>query len=148
MKKLLLHYNFMKESLSKEPKTTKLLAEEMKAEFDVNYQYVLREVNQLVSLKKIKKVNHNMEILLLWTEETVKFEYELSNNVIQLDKQFMVFDTVPSKVRQMKLPLFIWDALNNKIVNLSEKIELMLELKAIKSNGVWYKIKRSEKKNG
>lgn len=134
----------MKESLSKYPQTVKKLAEMMEEQFDVNYQYVLREVDELISLNKIKKVKHNNEVLLLWTEEVIKFDYEFSNNEIELDKRYIQFHTVPSKVRQMKLPMYVLEELSKKIVNLGSKLELMLEVKAISSDGVWYKVKRSE----
>lgn len=144
IKKLILHFNFMKELLSKEPMSMLTLASVMEKEFGVGYNYVNAEVNELISLNKIKKIKHNNEMLLLWTKEVIKFEYELSNNMIQLDKQYIEFNTIPSKVRQMKLPLYILYELNKKIADLGEKLELMLELKAVKSNGVWYKINRSE----
>ena len=140
-KKLILHYEFMKNSLD-DPKTVKQLADDMKKEFGVDYHYVYTEVQDLISLNKIKMVNHNNETLLLWTETEVKFEHELSSNVVKLEKQYIEFSTKPSVVRQMKLPLYVLAELSKSIVNLSEKLELMLALTAVKSNGVWYKIER------
>ncbi len=131
----------MKNSLD-DPKTVKQLAEDMKKEFGVDYHYVYTEVQDLISLNKIKMVNHNNETLLLWTETEVKFEHELSSNVVKLEKQYIEFSTKPSVVRQMKLPLYVLAELSKTIVNLSEKLELMLALTAVKSNGVWYKIER------
>ncbi len=144
MKRLILHYEFMRDVLSRDPLTIKQLADKMEAQFFLNYQYVRREVDELISLNKIKKVKHNNETLLLWTEESIKFDYEHSKRVIELDKQYLQFHTVPSKVRQMKLPMYVLQELGNKLADLGEKIELMLEVKAICSNGVWYKVKRSE----
>lgn len=134
----------MRDVLSRDPLTIKQLADKMEAQFFLNYQYVRREVDELISLNKIKKVKHNNETLLLWTEESIKFDYEHSKRVIELDKQYLQFHTVPSKVRQMKLPMYVLQELGNKLADLGEKIELMLEVKAICSNGVWYKVKRSE----
>ena len=134
----------MKDQLSNKPMTIDQLAGMMQQRFLVNYQYVRREVEELMSLNKIKKVKHNSEILLLWTNEVIKFDYELANNVIELDKQYIEFHTIPSKVRQMKLPLYVLGEINKKLANLSNRVELMLEVKAISSNGVWYKVKRSE----
>ena len=131
----------MKNSLD-DPKTVKQLADDMKKEFGVDYHYVYTEVQDLISLNKIKMVNHNNETLLLWTETEVKFEHELSSNVVKLEKQYIEFSTKPSVVRQMKLPLYVLAELSKSIVNLSEKLELMLALTAVKSNGVWYKIER------
>ncbi len=116
----------------------------METKFKLNYEYVRREVEELVSLKKIKRVKHNNETLLLWTKEVIKFDYEQSSNLVKLDKQYTEFITRPSKVRQMMLPLYIIAEMTKRIVNLSEKFELMLEIKAVKSDGVWYKIERSE----
>ena len=134
----------MRELLSKEPMSLKKLADAMAEKFKVNYQYVSREIDELISLKKIEKVKHNNEILLLWHEEPIKFEHELSNNIVKLDKQYIEFNTIPSKVRQMRLPLYVISELTKKIADLSEKFELMVCLTAVKSNGVWYKIERSE----
>ena len=142
-KKLILHYEFMKDFLKDDPRTTKQLADEMKKKFDVDYHYVYTEVQELISLNKIKLVKYNTEMLLLWTEIEPKFEYELSHNVVNLDKQYTEFVTKPSKVRQMKLPLFVLVELRKKIADLSENLELMVALTAVRSNGVWYKIERS-----
>ncbi len=134
----------MKEVLSKDPISIISLAKLMETKFKLNYEYVRREVEELVSLKKIKRVKHNNETLLLWTKEVIKFDYEQSSNLVKLDKQYTEFITRPSKVRQMMLPLYIIAEMTKRIVNLSEKFELMLEIKAVKSDGVWYKIERSE----
>ena len=134
----------MKETLSKEAISLIDLAKLMEIKFEVNYEYVRREVEELVSLKKIKKVKHNNETLLLWTKEVIKFDYEQSSNLVKLDKQYTEFITRPSKVRQMMLPLYIIAEMAKRMANLSEKFELMLEIKAVKSDGVWYKIERSE----
>ncbi len=142
-KKLILHYEFMKDFLKDDPRTTKQLADEMKKKFDVDYHYVYTEVQELISLNKIKLVKYNTEMLLLWTEIEPKFEYELSHNVVNLDKQYTEFVTKPSKVRQMKLPLYVLVELRKKIADLSENLELMVALTAVRSNGVWYKIERS-----
>ena len=142
-KKLILHYEFMKNFLKDDPRTTKQLADEMKKKFSVDYHYVYTEVQELISLNKIKLVKYNTEMLLLWTEIEPKFEYELSHNVVNLDKQYTEFVTKPSKVRQMKLPLYVLVELRKKIADLSENLELMVALTAVRSNGVWYKIERS-----
>lgn len=141
-KKLLLHFSFIKKTLTEEPRTKKVLADMMMVEFgdQISYHYVFGEVKELVSLGKIKEVKHNNETQLLWLEKEVQFEYELSNNVIKLDKQFKQFITIPSKVRQMRLPLYVIAELRNKIVDLGEHIELILDINAVKSNGTWYKI--------
>ena len=142
MKKLLLHFSFIKETLTKEPITTKELADKMISHFGdtINYHYVYGEVKELMSLNKIKEVKYNNETQLLWIEKEVQFEYDLSNNVIKVDKQFKEFVCIPSKVRQMRLPMYILDELRNKIADLGENIELILELKAIKTGPTWYKI--------
>lgn len=141
-KKLLLHFEFMKKALEHDPKSVMALAEEMKKEFGVNYHYVYQEVKELISLKKIKEIRHNNETLLLWTKIELTFEHELSTNIVRLDKQYMQFSTKPSKVRQMKLPLYVIGELVKKIADLSEDMELMLALTAVKSNGVWYKVEK------
>lgn len=142
-KKLILHFNFMKQVLEKEPITLEDLAQKMLKEFGVDYYYVRREIDELIALKKVKRVKIDSRTLLVWTKEFVKFEYELENNVLKLDRQYTEFNVIPSKVRQMKLPLFVLSELNKKIADLSE-LELMLEIKAVRSNGVWYTVKRSE----
>lgn len=134
----------MKEILSKDPISILSLAKLMEIKFKLNYEYVRREVEELVSLKKIKRVKHNNETLLLWTKEVITFDYEQSSNLVRLDKQYTEFITRPSKVRQMMLPLYIIAEMAKGIANLSEKFELMLEIKAVKSDGVWYKIERSK----
>ena len=139
----MLHYDFVKHSLEDDPKTIKQLADIMKKKFGVNYHYVYTDVHELISLNKIKLVKYNTEMLLLWTEIEPKFEYELSHNVVNLDKQYTEFVTKPSKVRQMKLPLYVLVELRKKIADLSENLELMVALTAVRSNGVWYKIERS-----
>ena len=141
-KKLILHYEFMQNFLKDDPKTTKQLAEAMKKEFGVDYHYVYTEVQDLISLNKIKMVKYNTEMLLLWTNVELKFEHELSTNVVHIEKQFIEFNTKPSIVRQMKLPIFVLAKLKEKITDLSENLELMVALTAVKSNGVWYKIER------
>jgi len=141
-KKLILHYDFMKNFLKDDPKTTKQLADGMKKEFGVDYHYVYTEVQDLISLNKIKMIKYNTEMMLLWTNVELKFEYELSRNVVQIEKQFIEFNTRPSKVRQMKLPLFVLVKLREKIADLDENLELMVALTAVKSNEVWYKIER------
>ena len=142
MKKLLLHFSFIKETLTKEPCTTIELTEKMVKHFGdtINYHYVNGEVKELISLNKIKEVKYNNETQLLWLDKEVQFEYDLSNNVIKLDKQYKEFITIPSKVRQMRLPMYILDEFRNKIADLGENIELILELKAIRSGSTWYKI--------
>lgn len=134
----------MRDVLSEEPVSLIALAKMMETVFKVNYEYVRREVEELVSLNKIKKVKHNNETLLLWTKEVITFDYEQSSNLVKLDKQYTEFITRPSKVRQMMLPLYIIAEMAKSIANLSEKFELMLEIKAVKSDGVWYKIERSK----
>lgn len=134
----------MKDTLSEKPVTILELATIMEIKFKVNYEYVRREVEELVSLNKIKKVKHNNETLLLWTKAVITFDYEQSSNLVKLDKQYTEFITRPSKVRQMMLPLYIIAEMAKGIANLSEKFELMLEIKAVKSDGVWYKIERSK----
>ena len=140
-KKLLLHYNFMKDILDTDPMSILKLYELMAKEFGVNYQYVRREVKELIALKKIIEVKHNNEIMLLWTKEKLKFEYELSNNIMTLGKQFVEFHTIPSCVHQMRLPQYVLKELRKQNVK-TENIELMLEIKAIKSNEVGYKINK------
>ena len=124
-KKILLQFSFIKRTLSEEPRTKKVLADMMMTEFGdkISYHYVFGEVKELVSLGKIKEIKYNNETQLLWLEKEIKFEYELSNNVIKLDKQFKQFITIPSKVRQMRLPLYVIAELRNKIVDLCEHIE-------------------------
>ncbi len=134
----------MKDILSEQPISLISLAKKMELKFKLNYEYVRREVEELVSLNKIKRVKHNNETLLLWTKAVIIFDYEQSSNLVKLDKQYTEFITRPSKVRQMMLPLYIIAEMTKGIANLSEKFELMLEIKAVKSDGVWYKIERSE----
>jgi len=141
-RRLVLHYEFIKKTLKDTPMTIKKLTEEMTKSFDVNYTYVHKEIHELISINKIKMIKHNNEMMLLWTETQVKFEHELSTNVVELDKQYTEFITRPSKVRQMKLPLFVIEELKKQIVDLDKDMELMLGVTAVKSNGVWYKIKR------
>ena len=144
IKKLLLHFNFIRDTLRTEPCTKKVLADKMLKEFGdkISYHYVFGEVKELVSLNKIKEVKYNNETQLLWLEKEVQFEYELSNNVIKLDKQYKQFITIPSKVRQMRLPLYVIAELKNKIVDLGEHIELILDINAVKSGNTWYKIQK------
>ncbi len=134
----------MKEVLSKDPISIISLAKLMETKFKLNYEYVRREVEELVTLKKIKRVKHNNETLLLWTKEVITFDYEQSSNLVRLDKQYTEFITKPSRVRQMMLPLYVLAEMVKGIANLSENFELMLEIKAVKSDGVWYKIERSK----
>ncbi len=141
-KKLLLHFNFIKKALEDEPITVKALADLMEEEFQVNFSYVYGEVQELISINKIKVAKYNNEKLLCWSQREVQFEHELSTNMIHLDKQFKTFICVPSSVRQMRLPLYIIGALGEELKNLGNKFELMLELKAIKSNKVWYNIEK------
>ncbi len=140
-KKLLIHFDFMKETLSNQPMTIKTLHILMNNKFDVNYQYVKREVDELVTLKKIIKVKHNNESMLLWTKEVLKFEYELSNNIITIGKAYSEFHAIPSVVRQIRFPLYIVEEFKKKLGSL-DKIELMLDITAVKSDGVWYKIQK------
>ena len=142
-KNLLLHYEFMKNRLTFKAETLQQLCAAMHKVFGVDYFYVRREVHELILLKKIKKVKYNDVELLQWTEKVMQFEHDLTNNVIQLDRQYIEFMSQPSKVRQMRFPLHILKELVNKLPDLGEGFELILEMKAIKSNKVWYKIQRS-----
>lgn len=142
-KKLLLHFNFLKKSLSGNPKTIKDVYEEMEKEFGVNYQYVYREIQELIKLNKINIVRHVGQDMLLWSKAPVQFEYELSHNVVKIEKQYVEFHTVPSKVRQMKLPVYVLSAIQEKLYeSLDQQLELIVEVKAIKSNQKWYKIQK------
>ena len=140
-KKLLVHFNFMKDTLSNNPMTVKDLYILMHNKFDVNYQYVNREVKELITLKKIKQIKHNNEMMLVWDKKPIQFEYELSNNILTIGKQYVEFLAIPSGVRQIRFPLYIIKALKEKLGSL-DKLELMLDITAVKSNRVWYKIQK------
>lgn len=144
MRKLLLHFEFIKKTLQDNEMTEEKFAEMMAKEFNVTLSYVYKEVNELVSLKKIIKKRYNNDTLLCWTKEILKFEYELESNKIELDRQFVIFRTISNKYRQMRFPTFMYKELKKHIVGLDENADIMLEIKAIKSDGVWYSIKQKE----
>ena len=143
MKNLVLHFNFIKAKLEESSKTVQELSDLMKEEFGTNYKYVWNEVQELIALKKIEEVKYNNKRLLVWTAKPIQFEYELEHNVVQIDKQYCEFITVPSKVRQMKLPLYVLNKMKEQISCLDENIQVMVQIKAIKnSDGVWHKIQK------
>lgn len=133
----------MKAELQRQPMTIQELAEVMQEEFELNYKYVWNEVQELIGLGKIEEHKYNTKTLLLWKEKPLKFEYELQDNIVEIDKQYIEFHTVPSKVRQMKLPLYVLKELKKKIANLDNNIEVMLQITAIKDgNEVWHTIQK------
>jgi hypothetical protein len=141
-KKLLINYNEIKDLLEDTPMTIT----ELEDKVHHGMTYLQQEINELVILKKIEKIRHDNQLLLLWTEIVPKFEYELSNNVINLDKKFIQFSTIPSERRQMKFPKFIVEELQKQIKNMNlEKMEMILEIKALKFDDSWHSIKQ---KNG
>lgn len=143
-KKLLLHFEFIRDSLSDKPKNVTDLYEEMKTEFDLNYQYVYRDVKDLISMGYIKEVRHDGKTLLLWQNVKTKFEYENSDKVIDIERQYKRFIVIPSVVRQMRLPKYLLKALNDVVSVGEHGFELVLELKAIKYNNFWYRVEDKE----
>ena len=137
VKRLMLHYEAIKNALKDTPKTVKTLSDEL----SMDYHYVYNEVQELIALGKIKVVNHGDEKLLLWTEEIPIFEYQLSHNVLKIAKKYFQFITFPSKVGQMKLPKghirHLEERLGNKI---QYPFELIVQINAIRVNNQWVKI--------
>ena len=142
--KLALHFNFIKKTLQKEAMTKTALLELMQAEFGANItsRYVRREVKELMSINKIKVVKYNKETHLLWVDGEVDFQHESTDNIITLDKHFKMFIAKPSIVRQVRIPIFVMNELKKRIEDLSEDMELILDITAVKSNKVWYRLEK------
>ena len=138
-KKLLVNYNQIKEALKGTPKTLT----ELENELHHGLAYLHIEIQELVSLNKVQQIKHDGGLYLYWTDTVPKFEHELKNNVIYLDKVLIQYICSLTSKRQLKLPKFVFDAMNEKIKNMNpEDTELIVEIKAVNSKGTWYSIKQ------
>lgn len=125
----------IKACLEETPMAVKAIAEKI----GVDYHTIYCELADLEQLGKVTKVKHDDEVMFLWTGKVPKFEYELSTNVVEIDKIQCQFIGTPSDKRQIKFPMFVFKAIKQKIGSIN-KFDLMLEVKAIKADGVWYRI--------
>lgn len=127
------------------PKTVQDISDEL----GMDYQKVFKEIRDLERLGKIVKVRHDGQLMMLWRDKPYAFEYELSKNIVKIRKSTMQFVTTPSVERQCKLPMFLLRELKSKL-GMVAQFDLILEVKAVKLDNVWYKIEEEKigEKNG
>lgn len=111
----------------------------------LDYQMISFEIANLIKLGKVIRVKHDAKMMLLWTNVVPTFEYELSNNIVTLRKVKTQFVGAVTEVAQMKVPNFFIKAIGEKI-KMTTKMNLMLEVKAVYVNNMWYKIEQEKEK--
>ena len=131
----------IKACIEESPKTIKDIAKEL----GFDYHRIFEELKDLQKLGKVVEVKHAGEVMMLWTDVVPKFEYELAHNLIEMRNVDCQFIGTPSEKRQVKLPMFVLKALKEKI-GLTSKFDLMLEVKAVYADGIWYKIETKKVK--
>ena len=131
----------IKACIEENPKTINQIAKEL----GFDYHRIFEELNDLEKLGKVVKVEHAGETMMLWTDKVPQFEYELSHNIVEISKVNCQFIATPSEKRQIKLPMFVLKALKEKL-GLTKTFDLMLEVKAILVDGIWYKIETQKVK--
>lgn len=125
----------IKACIEENPKTINMIAKEL----GFDYHRIFDELKDLEKLGKIVSVKHEGEAMMLWLDKVPQFEYELDHNIVEFRKVDCQFIGTPSIKNQIKLPMFVLRALKDKI-DLQGKFDLMLEVKAIQANDIWYKI--------
>jgi hypothetical protein len=105
----------------------------------LSYHSIYEEMKDLETLGKVVKVEHAGETMMLWLDKEPKFEYELSHNIVKMDKTICQFVGTPSDKNQIKLPMFVLRGLKEAI-NIHGRFDLMLEVKAVEADNIWYKI--------